>query len=126
MTWFEIVIKIVLIIVGIAAACIITLPKLRKAIKERRNAKTAEEKAKANAAIKDAVLEFIGISEKKYESLNAALKNINESGAGLYKKDNVLSMTRDFCDEHGYEYNKDEVSDYIEKVIDVTQNVNKN
>jgi hypothetical protein len=124
MTWLEIVIKVVCILFGIATACIIVLPKLKKAIAARKAAKTEEEKAKANAEIKDYVLEFIGVAEDKHAALNTALKNIGETGAGQFKKDAVLTQTRDYCDEKGYDFNKQEISDYIDKVIDLTKKVN--
>lgn len=124
MTWIEIVIKAVCILFGIATACIIMAPKLKKALTARTEAKTEAEKAKANAEIKDCILEFIGVAEEKHATLNTALKNIGESGAGQFKKDSVLTHVREYCDEKGYEYNKQEVSDYIDKVIDLTKKVN--
>lgn len=124
MTWLEIVIKAVCMIFGLAAALIIVLPKLKKAIAARNAAKTAEEKAKADAEIKDCILEFIGIAEDKHKTLNTALKNIGETGAGQFKKDAVMTQVREYCDEKGYDYNKQEVSDYIDKVVDLTKKVN--
>lgn len=125
MTWLEIIIKVACIVFGITVALIITLPKLKSALAARKAAKTAEEKAKADTEIKAVILEFIGIAEDKHATLNTALKNIGETGAGQYKKDSVMSQTREYCDEHGYDFNKQDVSDYIDKVIDLTKNVNK-
>lgn len=124
MTWIDIVIKVACILFGLATACLIVLPKLKKAIIARKEAKTAEEKAKADAEVKECILEFIGVYEDKHKTLNDALKSIGETGAGQYKKDGVMTQVREFCDEKGYEYNKQEVSDYIDKVVDLTKRVN--
>lgn len=124
MTWLEILIKAASILFGITVACIITIPKLKKAIKSRNEAKSAEEKAVADAAIKDAILGFVPITEEKFSTLNTALKNMTGSGAGVYKKDHIMTLIRDFCDENGYEYNKDNISSYVDKVVGI-MNINK-
>lgn len=123
MTWIEIIVKIACILLGIAVSCAITIPKLVKAIKQRRAAKTEAEKAEADLAIRNYMKELIVNAEANYMSLNDALKQIGDT-AGTFKKDKVLSDLRDYCDEHGYEFNKAELGQEIDDLVAMTKQVN--
>ena len=124
LTWIDALIKAAFILIGIAIALFITLPKLISALKNHNNAKTEEERLAADAAIKNCILETVGIAEQKFKTLNSALKNLGESGAGQLKKDFVLNVVRDLCDTQGYSFDRQSASDYIDKVIDVTKSTN--
>lgn len=123
MTWIEIVIKVACILIGIAVACIITIPALVKAIKQRKAAKTAEEKAAADLQIKNAIFEFVGQAEVNYSNLDNALKKLGES-AGSLKKENVMSEVRDFCDQNNLPYDKQAISEEVDKTVEFTKKVN--
>ena len=123
MTWIEIVIKFICILVGAIVACAITIPELIKTIKQRKNATTDAEKAKADLAIRKKMNELIVSAEANYTSLNDALKQIGDT-AGTFKRDKVLSDLRDYCDEHKYEFNKAELSQELTDTIAMTKQVN--
>lgn len=123
MTWIEIIIKALCIICGIIGALTITLPALKKAIKARKEAVTAEEKAKADLEIQKHLTLLVSNAEQNYSNLDTAMKKIGES-AGQFKKDKVLSELRDFCDENNYIFEKAKLSDDIDNFIRLTKEIN--
>ena len=123
MTWAEIIIKAFCILVGIAGALIVSVPALKKAIKDRKAAKTAEEKAKADLEIQKQMQLLVSNAEQNYSSLDAAMKKLGES-AGQFKKDKVLTDLRDFCDEMGYAFEKQKLSEDIDSFVRMTKEVN--
>lgn len=123
MTWLEIIIKVICLLCGFATACIITIPSLKKAIKARREAKTAEDKAKADLEIQNQLELFVSTVESSYKNLDAAMKSIGGT-AGPLKKDKVLSMLRDFCDSNGYAYDAEALSSKIDNFVRLTKEVN--
>lgn len=123
MTWVEVVIKACSILIGIAIACAVTIPTLIKAIKQRKAAKTSEEKLAADLAIKNAIFDFVVQAETNYANLDTALKQLGES-AGALKKESVMSEIRDYCDKQGYTYDKQAISNEVDNVVAFTKTVN--
>lgn len=123
MTWIEIVLKALTIIVAIVMGFLVTYPALRKAWKNYKEAKTAEEKARAELDIRNQLELLVSNVESSYSTLDKALKAIGSS-AGPFKKDKVLSELRDFCDSKGYEYDKDKLSAEVDNVVRLTKEVN--
>lgn len=123
MTWIEIVIKAFAILLAIAIGVLITLPALKTAWKKYKNAKTDEEKAQAKLEIRNQLELLCSNVETSYSDLDSALKQLGSS-AGQFKKDKVLSDLRDFCDERGYEYNKQELSADVDNFVRHTKEIN--
>lgn len=123
MTVIEIIMKAVCILIGIVFACIITIPAIVKAVKARKVATTAEEKAKADLQLNNAIVEFIQQAEHKFLTLDSALKKLGES-AGPLKKESVMSDVRDYCEQNNIAYDKQLVSDTIDKTVEFTKTVN--
>lgn len=123
MTWIDIVIKIACILLGVVFACAVTIPSLIKSIKARKAAKTEEEKAKADLDIQNQIATLVSLAEKNYASLDVAMKKLGES-AGQFKKEKVMSDLRDFCDEKGYAFEKQKLSESVDKYVANTKEVN--
>jgi hypothetical protein len=123
MTWIEILVKGTCIIFGLLLGLASSLPMLKKAIRKRRAAETEEEKAKADLEIQMELERLVTNVEDGYNTLDLALRSLGTT-AGLFKKDKVLSDLRDFCDEKGYEYDKDALGARIDEFVAKTKSVN--
>lgn len=122
-TWIQITLKVLAIIVALTIGFLMSLPALKKAWAAYKNAKTEEERAKAKLEIRNQLKLLVSNVEFEYKNLDSAMKNLGSS-AGVFKKEKVLSGLRDFCDKNGYEYDGEELGREIDDVVRLTKEVN--
>lgn len=119
----QVVYYIVSAIVGLLTAGIPALIALIKSIKARAAAKTAEQKATADLAIKNHMFTLITEAEEIYAVVDTALKAMGGS-AGAVKKETVLCRLHQFAIDNKVEFDKEKWSVEIDEAVAMTKSVN--
>ena len=124
MDWLTIV-KIILF--ALSAVVTVGIPAflaLKKAWKARLNAVTDVEKEKADADLLETAKNLIVAAEETYAGFDAILKQQNKS-AGSMKKEAVFTQLQAYALQKAYEFDNDEWSAKIDKLVEFTKKVNK-
>lgn len=116
-------VKIILSLIPLILGAIASIISFIVAAKARKNAKTEEEKAKAELAMEEAAKSFISDAEIMYKSVDEILKAKGES-AGSLKKETVLAKLRTYAIEKGYTLDVSAWSDKIDELVKFTKAVN--
>lgn len=117
------ILSIVYPVVSFLAAAIPAIIGWGKAIKNKRKAKTEEEKKLAQADMDDKLKSLIKEAEVFYKSLDIALKATGGT-AGPYKKESVMNGLQEYANEKGYEFDKTVWSDKCDETVKLTKEVN--
>lgn len=111
----------------IVVAAIITITStvmaFIKAAKAKYTAKTANEKALADADMKAYANKLIVEAEQFYNVLDVALKAQGES-AGPYKKESVMAKLQEYATSKNLAFDKEYWSTEVDNIVTLTKNVN--
>lgn len=120
----DVILKIVLAVLSFVVATLIpTVIGLVKAIKAKKEAKTAQQEAVANSAMQYAVNGFIEEAEELYKTVDAVVKEKGGS-CGAVKKDSVLTKLQAYALQNGYTYDADYWSGVVDEIVKMTRKVN--
>lgn len=94
-----------------------------KNVKARKAAQTDAEKEKANADLLATAKNFITAAEVAFDGFDKMMK-AQGSSAGSMKKDNVFTKLQAYALQNGYEFDADEWSATIDKLVEFAKSVN--
>lgn len=114
---------IIAIVATLLTSLVPTVLALAKAIKAKKAAQTEAELERAKNAITAEIKRLVEEAEISFKSIDAMLKQRNES-AGTMKKKSVVSDLKAFCLENGYAWDDAAMNEQIEAAVAFTKAVN--
>lgn len=137
MNWLNILYMLISIVATLVTVGVPSFIAIRKALKDRKEAraaadaakteaeKAAAEKAKAEAEadLLNNAKNFIAAAEVAFDGFDKMMKAQNSS-AGAMKKDNVFTKLQAYALQNGYDFDATEWSEKIDKLVEFTKSVN--
>lgn len=120
----EQILKIVYISIAFLTGAIPALIGWIQAIKNKKKAKTEEEKAIAQQEMLDKANELIANAETFFKALDSTLRTTTGETAGIYKKESVMSKLQAYAISKGIKFDADYWSAKIDEIVKLTKNVN--
>lgn len=123
MTTLNVIYYVVSMLIGVIAAGVPLVIKMRATYTAYKTAKTEGDVERANADLLATAKQFISAAEVAFEGFDKMMKS-QGSSAGAMKKDNVFTKLQAYALQNGYEFDGDEWNKKIDELVAYTKSVN--